>query len=120
MPARSPARSSSSPTDAWSGKRKRQYRHVKESAMDRGESEDAAEEIAARTVNKERARRGESATASRTSTRDISSQRRAAARRRTGRGSGRTYRQLYEEAKRRNLKGRSSMDKAQLERALSR
>ena len=111
---------STDPKAAWSPKRKRQYRHVKESALERGESEGTAEEIAARTVNKERARRGESRTASRTSTRDISSQRRAASRRRTGSGSGRTYRQLYEEARRRGLKGRSSMDKAQLERALSR
>jgi hypothetical protein len=103
----------------WSAKRRRQYEHVKESALDRGESEDTAEEIAARTVNKERARSGESVTASATSVKDISSGRRGGLRSHSGSG-GRTYRQLYEEAKRRNIKGRSSMTKAQLERAVGR
>jgi hypothetical protein len=117
MPA---TRSRSDLPDAWSTKRKRQYEHVKESAMDRGESEDTAAEIAARTVNKERARTGESEEASAVSTKDISSQRRAASRRKRGEAGGRTYKQLYEEARRRGLKGRSSMDKRQLERALSR
>lgn len=114
------SRSRSDLPDAWSSKRKRQYEHVKESAMDRGEKEDTAAEIAARTVNKQRARSGESEESSAVSTRDISSQRRAANRRKLGRSGGRTYKQLYEEARRRGLKGRSSMDKHQLERALSR
>jgi hypothetical protein len=100
-----------------SPKRERQYRHIKKSEMERGASEDTAEEIAARTVNKERARRGESRTSSRLSKDDISSQRRAAHRRRTGE-SGRTRDQLYEEAKERNIRGRSKMTKAQLQRAL--
>ena len=97
----------------------RQYRHIKEAEMDRGFSEDEAEEIAARTVNKERARTGEAATSSRLSREDISSQRRAARRRRTGE-TGRTRDQLYEEAKDRGIEGRSKMNKAQLERALTR
>jgi hypothetical protein len=102
-----------------SPKRERQYRHIKEAEMDRGFSEDEAEEIAARTVNKERARTGEAATSSRLSREDISSQRRAARRRRTGE-TGRTRDQLYEEAKDRGIEGRSKMNKAQLERALTR
>lgn len=105
--------------DAWSAKRKRQYEHVKESQMDRGEDVDTAAEIAARTVNKQRARSGESKESSDVSTDDISSQRRAAHRRSRG-GDGRTYRQLYEEARRRGVPGRSSMNKRQLERALAR
>jgi hypothetical protein len=92
---------------------------VKDSALDRGESEDTAEEIAARTVNKERARHGESVAASPSSVRDISSGRRGGLRSHSGAG-GRTYRQLYEEAKRRNIKGRSGMTKAELERAVGR
>jgi hypothetical protein len=107
------------PQNQWSPKRERQYEHIKSSAKKRGESEGRAEEIAARTVNKERARRGESRTASRTSVRDISSGRRGGLRSRSGPG-GRTYRQLYEEARRRGLEGRSKMSKRQLERALSR
>ncbi|KUN80434.1 hypothetical protein [Streptomyces griseoruber] len=100
-----------------SPKRERQYEHIKESARDRGESPRRAEEIAARTVNKERARSGESKTASRTSTEDISSGRRGGLR--SGKGAqGPTYDQLYEEARRRGIKGRSSMDKSQLQRAL--
>jgi hypothetical protein len=98
-------------------KRERQYRHIKKSARQRGEKEGRAEEIAARTVNKERARAGESRTASRTSLQDISSSRRGGLRSHTGAG-GRTKEQLYAEAKRRNLKGRSTMSKAQLEKAL--
>jgi hypothetical protein len=87
--------------------------------MERGASEDTAEEIAARTVNKERARTGEAKTSSKLSKDDISSQRRAAHRRRSGE-QGRTRDQLYEEAKERNIPGRSSMNKAQLQRALAR
>jgi hypothetical protein len=109
----------SMPQKAWSKKRERQYEHVKEGALDRGESEDTAEEIAARTVNKERARHGEAREASRTSTQDISSGRRGG--QRSHRGSlGRTKEQLYEEAKDKGIEGRSKMTKAQLERALKR
>ncbi|MFF7046904.1 plasmid stabilization protein [Streptomyces griseorubiginosus] len=98
-------------------KRERQYEHIKKSAEDRGESTGRAKEIAARTVNKERARSGESKTASRTSTKDMSSGERGG--RRSGKGSqGPTYDQLYEEAKRRGVKGRSDMNKTQLQRAL--
>jgi hypothetical protein len=101
-----------------SPKRERQYEHIKDSAKKRGESDKRAKEIAARTVNKERARSGESKTKSRTSTSDMSSSRRGGLRSHTGAG-GRTKEQLYSEAKRRNIKGRSSMSKAQLEKALS-
>jgi hypothetical protein len=107
------------PQAAWSAKRERQYEHIKEGLLDRGEQEDTAEEIAARTVNKERARHGEAAESSRTSTDDISSGRRGGLRSHRGPG-GRTYRQLYEEAKQADVKGRSSMSKAQLERAVGR
>lgn len=102
-----------------SPKRERQYEHIKQSEVERGLPEGQAEEIAARTVNKARARSGESATSSELSREDISSQRRAAHRRRHG-GSGRTRAQLYEEARDRGLRGRSKMSKAQLERALAR
>ncbi|MGW1026014.1 plasmid stabilization protein [Streptomyces sp. NPDC002577] len=102
-----------------SPKRERQYEHIKESQLECGESKDRAEEIAARTVNKERARQGESKTASRTSTEDISSGRRGGLR--SGRGSqGPTYDQLYQEARSRNIEGRSKMNKDQLSRALGR
>ena len=98
-------------------KRERQYEHIKKSAQDRGESTSRAEEIAARTVNKERARSGESRTAGRTSTEDMSSGRRGG--QRSGKGSqGPTYDQLYEEAKQRNIHGRSDMNKSQLKQAL--
>jgi hypothetical protein len=107
------------PQQAWSKKRERQYEHIKEGLEDRGRSEDTAEEIAARTVNKERARAGESDQASRTSTDDISSSRRGGLRSHQGSG-GRTKAQLYEEAKDKNVKGRSSMTKAQLEKAVGR
>ncbi|MET9086516.1 plasmid stabilization protein [Streptomyces sp. NPDC004237] len=100
-----------------SPKRERQYEHIKDSALDRGESQERAEEIAARTVNKERARSGESKTASRTSTQDMSSGRRGGKRSHTG-AQGPTYDQLYEEARRRGIEGRSDMNKAQLQRAL--
>ena len=107
------------PQRAWGKKRERQYEHIKQGLRERGGSTDVAEEIAARTVNKERARAGESRTASRTSTGDISSGRRGGLRSHSGPG-GRTYRQLYEEAKDRGIEGRSKMSKAQLERAIER
>lgn len=102
-----------------SRKRERQYEHIKNSAKSRGASTGRAEEIAARTVNKERARSGEARTASRTSTQDISSSRRGGLRSHSGSG-GRTKAQLYNEARQRGITGRSTMTKAQLERALSR
>ena len=104
---------------AWSTKRERQYDHIKEGLRERGEDEDTAEEIAARTVNKERARAGESKEASRTSTEDISSGRRGGLRSHRGPG-GRTKDQLYNEAREKGIKGRSKMTKAQLERAVGR
>jgi len=107
------------PQQAWSDKRERQYEHIKESLEDRGRSEGVAEEIAARTVNKERARHGEAAAASRTSTEDISSGRRGGLRSHRGPG-GRTRRQLYEEARRKGVKGRSKMDKQALQDAVDR
>jgi hypothetical protein len=107
------------PQEAWSQKRERQYEHIKEELVERGRSVDTAEEIAARTVNKERARAGEAKTASRTSTDDISSGRRGGLRSHKGSG-GRTYDQLYNEARQRGVKGRSRMNKRELERALSR
>jgi hypothetical protein len=107
------------PQPGWSNKRERQYDHIKDGLRERGKSEDVAEEIAARTVNKERARHGESKTASRTSTDDISSGRRGGLRSHRGSG-GRTRAQLYEEARHRGIKGRSKMSKAQLEHSLDR
>src|SRR4051794_18315861 len=101
-------------------KRARQYEHVKDSQRERGVSEGRAEEIAARTVNKERARSGEARESSRTSTRDISSGRRGGLRSGTRRERGRTKEQLYNEAKRMNIEGRSKMNKAQLQRAVDR
>src|SRR5918999_4420737 len=101
------------PQQAWSKKRERQYKHIKEGLEDRGRDEDTAEEIASRTVNKERARSGESRTASRTSTKDISSGRRGGQRSGSKGPRGRTKEQLYEEARRKNIHGRSSMSKAQ-------
>jgi hypothetical protein len=99
-------------------KRDRQYQHIKDSELDRGVSETRAEEIAARTVNKERARSGESRTRSRTSTEDISSGRRGGLRSGRPGPRGRTRQQLYEEARRLGVSGRSSMNKAQLQRAV--
>src|SRR5689334_15560278 len=100
-------------------KRARQYEHVKEGYLEQGASEDKAEEIAARTVNKEKARHGESRTASRSSTRDrLSSGERGGRRSGTNRAKGRTKEQLYNEARQMNIKGRSSMNKAQLQRAV--
>lgn len=107
------------PQQAWSAKRERQYQDIKKSLRDRGRSEDTAEQIAARTVNKERARAGESKQASRQSTEDISSGRRGGLRSHSGAG-GRTKAQLYQEAQAKNIKGRSTMTKRQLERAVGR
>ena len=107
------------PQEAWTDKRERQYEHIKEGLVERGEGEDTAEEIAARTVNKERARHGETQEASRTSIEDISSGRRGGLRSHRGSG-GRTYDQLRNEAKARGIRGRSRMNKEQLEKVLSR
>jgi hypothetical protein len=107
------------PRGPWSRKRERQYEHIKEGLERRGEGEDKAEEIAARTVNKERARAGEAREASRSSVEDISSGRRGGLRSHRGPG-GRTRDQLYEEARRKNIRGRSKMTKAQLQRAVDR
>lgn len=108
------------PQQAWSAKRERQYKHIKSSAEDRGASEGRAEEIAARTVNKNRAQSGESRQASRSSTDDMSPQRRGGLRSGRKGPKGPTKDQLYNEAKKRNIKGRSSMTKKQLENALGR
>lgn len=107
------------PQQAWSKKRDRQYEAIKEGLEDKGRPESVAQEIAARTVNKARARSGESKQASRTSTNDISSSRRGGLRSHRGAG-GRTRDQLYAEARRKNIHGRSSMNKADLERAVGR
>jgi hypothetical protein len=108
------------PQKAWSAKRERQYEHVKESVKDRGAGTKRAKEIAARTVNKERARSGESRQRSRTSTRGPSSGRRGGLRSGTNRPKGQTREQLYNEAKRLNISGRSTMNKAQLRAAVNR
>jgi len=107
------------PQKAWSKKRERQYEHIKDGLEKRGESEDEAEEIAARTVNKERARAGESKEASKTSTDDISSGRRGGLRSHRG-AAGPTKKQLYAEAKRKGVDGRSKMSKDELARAVDR
>lgn len=107
------------PHRAWSAKRERQYDHIKEGLLERGDSENLAEEIAARTVNKERARAGEAKVSSPTSTDDISSGRRGGLRSHHGPG-GRTRHQLYEEARRRGIRGRSKMSKRQLQEAVDR
>lgn len=107
------------PQRAWSKKRERQYDHIKQGLEERGKSEDEAEEIAARTVNKERARHGEAKESSRTSTDDISSGRRGGLRSHRGEG-GRTRDQLYNEARQKGIKGRSKMNKAELEKAVGR
>jgi hypothetical protein len=108
------------PQKAWSAKRERQYEHIKDGAKKGGTSTKRAKEIAARTVNKERARSGEARTSSRTSRQDMSSGRRGGLRSGTRRGTGRTKEQLYNEAKRMNIAGRSKMNKAQLQRAVDR
>jgi hypothetical protein len=107
------------PRQSWTDKRERQYQHIKSGLKEQGRSEDEAEEIAARTVNKERARAGESEQASPTSVRDISSGRRGGLRSHRG-PRGRTKEQLYQEARDKGIKGRSRMSKAQLERAVGR
>ena len=106
------------PQQAWSAKRERQYEHTKDSEKKQGRSTKRAKEIAARTVNKERARAGEAKQSSRTSTRDMSSGRRGGLRSGTRRERGRTKEQLYNEAKRMNIAGRSKMNKQQLQRAV--
>jgi hypothetical protein len=105
------------PQGAWSKKRERQYDHIKQSEKQQGQSEKVAEEIAARTVNKERARSGESREANKSSTQDISSSRRGGLRSHRG-AEGRTFKQLYEEARRKGIKGRSTMNKRALEHAV--
>ncbi len=107
------------PQPGWSKKRERQYEHIKEGLEKRGEGEDKAQEIAARTVNKERAQAGEARTASRSSTKDISSSRRGGLRSHKGPG-GRTKAQLYNEAKKKGVEGRSKMTKDELEKAVGR
>ena len=107
------------PQEAWSVKRERQYEHIKQGLKEQGRDEDTAEEIAARTVNKERARSGEAREASRASVTDISSGRRGELRSRSGPG-GRTKAQLYEEARSKHIKSRSKMTKAELQRAVDR
>ncbi len=107
------------PQQAWSTKRERQYKHIKENEKKQGRSTKRAKQIAAATVNKERARKGEARSASPSSTRDISSGRRGGLRSGTNRPKGRTKEQLYNEAKRRGIKGRSQMNKSQLQRALA-
>ena len=107
------------PQRAWNTKRERQYEHIKEGLEDRGRPDDEAEEIAARTVNKERAQHGEARSASRSSVRDIPSSRRGGLRSHRGPG-GRTKEQLYNEARNKGIKGRSKMTKAELERAVGR
>ncbi len=106
------------PQKTWSAKRERQYTHIKDSLLERGKPEPLAKEIAARVVNKERAQHGESAQASASSINDLPASRRGGLRSHKGAG-GRTVRQLRNEARQRALKGRSSMNKAQLERALT-
>ena len=108
------------PQKAWSNKRERQYEHIKEGYVEQGVSEEKAEEIAARTVNKERARAGEAKEASQLSVEDISASRRGGLRSGTAREKGRTRDQLYNEAKSMNIEGRSKMSKAELERAVDR
>jgi len=107
------------PQQAWSAKRERQYEHIKEEQKKQGTPSKRAKQIAAATVNKERARKGEAKTASPSSTRDISSGRRGGLRSGTNRPKGRTKEQLYNEAKRRGVKGRSRMNKTHLQRALA-
>jgi len=106
------------PQDAWNDKRERQYEHIKSGLRERGMGEDKAQEIAARTVNKERARTGEARESSRLSREDISSGRRGGLRSGTRRAKGRTRDQLYQEAREMGIEGRSKMSKAQLQRAV--
>jgi hypothetical protein len=108
------------PQKAWSRKRERQYEHIKDSQLEQGKDQDTAEEIAARTVNKERARAGEAKESSRLSREDTSSGRRGGLRSGSNRPKGRTKAQLYNEAKAKGIEGRSKMDKSELERAVDR
>jgi hypothetical protein len=108
------------PQEAWSSKRERQYKHIVDSEKEQGRSTKRAKEIAARTVNKERARKGEAKSSSRLSRTDMSSGRRGGQRSGTNREKGRTREQLYNEAKKMNIAGRSSMNKQQLQRAVDR
>lgn len=107
------------PQDGWSAKRERQYEHIKDGLTERGRDEETAEEIAARTVNKERAQAGEAKESSELSKKDMSASRRGGLRSHSG-SSGRTRDQLYEEAKKKNVEGRSTMSKAELEKAVGR
>jgi hypothetical protein len=107
------------PQKAWSNKRERQYEHIKEGAKKQGKSTKTAKRVAAATVNKERARKGEAKTASRSSTRDMSSGKRGGQRSGTKGPKGRTKEQLYNEAKRRGIEGRSNMTKEQLQKAIA-
>lgn len=107
------------PQKAWSAKRERQYDHIKDGLKERGKSDERASETAARTVNKARAQSGESDTASRSSVEDMSPSRRGGLRSHQGAG-GRTYQQLYNEAKAKGIEGRSQMNKAELQKALAR
>ena len=106
------------PRAEWTDKQERKYEHIKDSQRERGASTKRAKEIAARTIQKERARKGQSKTASRSSVKDLSSSRRGGLRSRSNRPKGRTKEQLYNEAKQRGIKGRSRMTKAQLQRAV--
>ena len=106
------------PQKAWSAKRERQYEHIEESLEERGTPKRKAKEIAARIVNKERARKGEAKTSSRLSRTDMSSGHRGGLRSGTNRPKGRTKEQLYNEAKRMGIEGRSRMTKQQLQRAV--
>ena len=108
------------PRKEWTTKQDRKYEHIKESLKDRGTSTGRAKEIAARTINKERAQRGQSKTASRSSVRDLSSSRRGGLRSRSNRPKGRTRQQLYNEARQMGIRGRSKMNKEQLQRAVDR
>ena len=108
------------PQEAWSDKRERQYEHIKEGLEERGTSHDKAQEIAARTVNKERARSGEARESSRLSRRDMSSSERGGQRSGTNRPKGRTKEQLYNEAKSMGIEGRSKMNKQELQQAVDR
>jgi plasmid stabilization system protein ParE len=108
------------PRQEWTDKQDRKYEHIKDSLEDRGTSDKRAKEIAARTINKERAQRGQSKTASRSSVRDMPSTKRGGQRSGTNRPKGRTREQLYNEARQMNISGRSNMNKAQLQRAVDR
>ncbi|HXJ62893.1 MAG TPA: plasmid stabilization protein [Actinomycetota bacterium] len=108
------------PRQQWTDKQERKYEHIKDSVEDRGASERRAKEIAARTINKERAQRGQSKTASRSSVQDMPSSKRGGQRSGTNRQKGRTREQLYNEARQMGIAGRSRMNKQQLERAVER